>query len=29
MNAADIGLLPYEEVTTSGALLLFASFKKQ
>jgi len=28
MNACDIGVLPYEEITTSGTLLLFASFKR-
>lgn len=28
MNAADVGILPYEEITTSAVLLLFASFKK-
>ena len=28
MNAADIGVLPYKEVTTSGAALLFQSFAK-
>lgn len=28
MNAADIGILPYKEVTTSGAVLLFQSFGK-
>ena len=28
MNAADIGILPYKEITTSGAVLLFQSFAK-
>jgi len=28
MNACDIGILPYKEVTTSGSLLLFMSFGK-
>ena len=28
MNASDIGILPYREITTSGALLLYMSFKK-
>jgi len=28
MNACDVGVLPYEEITTSGTLLLFASFKR-
>lgn len=28
MNAADIGIIPYEKITTSGTLLLFASFKR-
>mgnify|MGYP000619077302 CR=1 FL=1 len=28
MNASDIGILPYEEITTSGTLLLFSSFGK-
>lgn len=28
MNAADIGVLPYKKITTSGSLLLFMSFGK-
>lgn len=28
MNAADIGILPYKEASTSAVLILFASFKK-
>lgn len=28
MNASDIGILPYKEVTTSGALILFQSFAR-
>ena len=28
MNAADIGVLPYQKITTTGALLLFMSFGK-
>lgn len=28
MNASDVGILPYQEITTSGALLLYMSFKK-
>lgn len=28
MNASDVGILPYREITTSGALLLYMSFKK-
>jgi glycosyltransferase involved in cell wall biosynthesis len=28
MNAADVGILPYRYITTSGALLLFMSFQK-
>lgn len=28
MNAADVGILPYEDITTSGALMLFMSFQK-
>jgi len=28
MNASDVGVLPYREITTSGALLLYMSFKK-
>jgi glycosyltransferase involved in cell wall biosynthesis/SAM-dependent methyltransferase len=28
MNASDVGILPYKEITTSGALLLYMSFKK-
>lgn len=28
MNASDVGVLPYREITTSAALLLFMSFKK-
>jgi len=27
MNAADVGILPYLQVTTSGALLIFMSFR--
>ena len=28
MNAADVGILPYKEITTSGAVLLFQSFAR-
>lgn len=28
MNAADIGIIPYERVTTPGSLILFMSFQK-
>ncbi|MFC2000520.1 glycosyltransferase [Chloroflexota bacterium] len=28
MNASDVGVLPYREITTSGALFLFMAFKK-
>lgn len=28
MNAADVGILPYKDITTSGALMLFMSFQK-
>lgn len=28
MNASDVGILPYRDITTSGALLLYMSFKK-
>jgi glycosyltransferase involved in cell wall biosynthesis len=28
MNSCDIGLIPYESITTPGSLLLFMSFKK-
>jgi len=28
MNASDVGILPYREITTSGALLLYMSFRK-
>ena len=28
MNTSDVGVLPYREITTSGALLLYMSFKK-
>lgn len=28
MNASDVGILPYREITTSGALLLYISFRK-
>lgn len=28
MNASDIGILPYKEITTSAVLLLFASFNR-
>lgn len=28
MNAADVGILPYTQVTTSGSVLLFSSFRK-
>lgn len=28
MNASDVGILPYRDITTSGALLLYMSFRK-
>jgi len=28
MNAADVGVLPYKEITTSGTVILFQSFAK-
>jgi len=28
MNAADVGILPYKDITTSGALMLFMGFGK-
>jgi len=28
MNSCDVGILPYEDITTSGSLILFGSFKR-